>query len=146
MNKISKTINIIGIIAATIAVILITAILIAMPDPYEDVIEGNFDLDDEWYQRIIEDYADTGKYKESQRDYLGAIGSAKKAKKEAEKEWFKVYGILNTIRERPYMAYYDAGNGVWLVCGSLPEGYVGGTAHILIRGEDGKVLALWHEA
>ena len=36
MNKISKTINIIGMITATIAVILITAILIAMPNPYKD--------------------------------------------------------------------------------------------------------------
>jgi hypothetical protein len=33
----------------------------------------------------------------------------------------------------------------WTVEGSLSDGYLGGTAHIVIRKSDGKVMIVWHE-
>ncbi len=151
MTKAMKTIAVIGAIVI-IAIFAIFAVFYFLsPDPYEDVIEGSFNVNDQWYQEYINSENSTIEYyikyckgAENLKAYLGSVDSASEAKKKAEKEWFKLYGVWTTIGERPYMASYDSENEVWFVRGTLPEGMVGGTASILIRREDGKVLALWH--
>ncbi len=151
MTKSMKTIAIISaiVIAAAIAVFAVCCFL--YPDPYEDVIEGSFNVNEQWYQDYInseksnvEYYVKYCKGAENLKEYLGPVNSASEAKKMAEKEWFKLYGVWTTIKERPYKASYDSENEVWFVRGTLPDGMVGGMASILIRREDGKVLALWH--
>lgn len=69
-------------------------------------------------------------------DSLSAVLIAKAA-------WYPIYGKEHIEREKPfrvteYIKY-------WTVEGSLPEGYTGGTAHIVIRKSDGKVMSVWHE-
>lgn len=145
MKKVSKkAVAMAAVVVAVGALAVIICCLLIPENPYKDEIAGSFDVNDERYQEIIEGYAEIGKYVESQLDYLGPVDTAEKAKREAEKEWFKVYGKEHIIDERPYTAYYDAENKVWYVYGYLPPKYLGGTAEILIRQEDGKVLALWH--
>ncbi len=151
MTKAIKTIAIILtiVIATTAAVFMVCYFL--LPDPYEDVIEGSFNVNDQWYQSYINSECSTKEYyakycrgAENLKEYLGPINSASEAKKKAEKEWFKLYGVWKTIGERPYSVFYDSENEVWYVRGTLPNGIFGGTTSILMRREDGKVLALWH--
>lgn len=78
-------------------------------------------------------------------EYIGPFDDAATARKEAEKVWVIVYGKETLKNEKPYQVYYDSENAVWLVKGTLPDGYVGGTAHILFEKETGKILAVWHE-
>jgi hypothetical protein len=69
-------------------------------------------------------------------DSLSAVLIAKAA-------WYPIYGKEHIEREKPfrvteYIKY-------WTVEGTLPEGYAGGTAHIVIRKSDGKVMEVWHD-
>ena len=69
-------------------------------------------------------------------DSLSAVLIAKAA-------WYPIYGKERIEKEKPfrvteYIKY-------WTVEGSLPEGYEGGTAHIIIRKSDGKIMSVWHE-
>ena len=69
-------------------------------------------------------------------DSLSAVLIAKAA-------WYPLYGKEKIEREKPFRAteYIK----YWAVEGSLPEGHDGGTAHIVIRKSDGKVMKVWHE-
>ena len=46
--------------------------------------------------------------------------------------------------KKPYIVSYDKEHDAWYIEGTLPKYYVGGVPNIIIRGEDGRVLALWH--
>ena len=105
---------------------------------------------------FISNYGDKEKIKEfslnEYNDYIqrfpsdrktDTIESAKMAKVEAEKIWIEIYG-KQVKNEKPYNVFYDDKNGVWLINGSLPKGWDGGVAYILIRKHDGRVLAVWH--
>lgn len=74
---------------------------------------------------------------------LGPVDDAKTAKKQAEKIWIDIYG-KSVKKEKPYKISFDEDQQVWLVQGTLPRNYNGGTAQILIQKSDGKVLAVWH--
>ena len=53
-----------------------------------------------------------------------------------------VYGKDKIEKEKPYTAIEH--EGFWYVNGSLPEGYLGGVAHIKIRKKDGAVMGYIH--
>ncbi len=151
MTKSIKTIAIILAAVIAAASVAFAVCFFLPPNPYEDVIEGSFNVNEQWYQDYINSEESTIEYyikyckgAENLKEYLGPVNSASEAKKMAEREWFKLYGVWKTIKERPYKVSYDPENEVWFVRGTLPDGMVGGTASILIRREDGKVLALWH--
>ena len=56
--------------------------------------------------------------------------------------WIPIYGRQQIENEKPYKAKLN--NGVWIVTGSLPEGFDGGTAVAEISQEDGRVLKVIH--
>lgn len=56
--------------------------------------------------------------------------------------WSAAYGKDKIEKEKPYTAIEH--EGFWYVQGSLPEGYVGGVAHIKIRKKDGAVMGYIH--
>jgi hypothetical protein len=56
--------------------------------------------------------------------------------------WVPIYGKAQIESEKPYKATLI--NGVWIVKGSLPEGYDGGTAVAEISQEDGRILKVIH--
>jgi hypothetical protein len=56
--------------------------------------------------------------------------------------WTPIYGREQIESEKPFKATLK--NGVWTVTGTLPEGYVGGTAVADIAQADGRVLRVIH--
>ena len=56
--------------------------------------------------------------------------------------WIPIYGKEHIEGEKPYRA--ELKNGVWTVTGSLPEGYVGGTAEAQISQDSGCILRVIH--
>lgn len=130
------------IIAAVLlaAAVLAAVLLVYRSELNDDTVNGEFDVLDERYQSIM----NSGKF--SYEEYVGAVTDAAAARKAAVEIWNGLYGRRHIRGEKPYQVYYDAQNEVWHVFGTLKEGYVGGTAHILIEKEDGKVIAVWHEA
>jgi hypothetical protein len=56
--------------------------------------------------------------------------------------WIPIYGKEQMEGEKPYKATLK--NGVWTVAGSLPEGYVGGTAEAQISQDSGCILKIIH--
>lgn len=55
---------------------------------------------------------------------------------------FKAYGKENIISQRPYETYFIDNH--WIIIGTLPSGYDGGTFLIIINAKDGKVIRLTH--
>ena len=102
---------------------------------------GEYLVQIENYQRRIEQ----GEVEET---YVGPIEGARDARKKAEEIWLLFYN--NVKKQKPYQVFYDAENGVWLVKGTLRQPLLpfiqrdGGTAYILFRESDGKVLARGH--
>ena len=57
--------------------------------------------------------------------------------------WQPIYGKEKIQNEKPYKATLK--DGVWHVSGSLPKGWIGGTAQAEINKENGCILQIWHE-
>jgi hypothetical protein len=72
----------------------------------------------------------------------GYVPNRETAEKIAEAVWIPIYGKDNIDRQRPFGATLR--NGVWYVCGSLPEGWFGGTAEAEISRKDGRILRISH--
>ena len=62
----------------------------------------------------------------------------------AERIWLKKYGE-KILDEKPYVLFRDFRKGAWLARGT-PVGNHNEVCHILINGDDGKVLAVWRGA
>jgi len=56
--------------------------------------------------------------------------------------WIPIYGKATIEAEKPYKATLK--KGVWTVTGSLPEGYIGGTAEASISRDSGCILRVIH--
>jgi hypothetical protein len=61
----------------------------------------------------------------------------------AKAAWYPLYGKEKIEKEKPFQV--TEYKKYWKVEGSLPDGHLGGTAHIVIRKSDGKVMIVWHE-
>jgi hypothetical protein len=57
--------------------------------------------------------------------------------------WTPIYGKKKILKEKPFQAVLT--NGVWIVRGSLPEGYKGGVAIAEISKDTGCILRVIHE-
>jgi hypothetical protein len=57
--------------------------------------------------------------------------------------WAPIYGRKQIESEKPYKASLK--EGIWTVTGTLPEGYVGGTAIAEISQESGCIVRVIHE-
>ena len=97
---------------------------------------GKFSLEEDMYKRAIIDFP-------SDR-VLGEIPTAKIARESAVSIWLESFGS-KINNEKPYKVFFDDDENVWLVTGTLPRGWIGGVAYILIQKSDGKVLAVWHD-
>jgi hypothetical protein len=71
------------------------------------------------------------------------VPDAKTAIRIAVAVWEPIYGEEQIAGEKPYTARLST-NGVWIVEGTLPKGYVGGVAIAEIAKEDGKILRVSH--
>lgn len=68
----------------------------------------------------------------------GAVENEEEAIAIAVNEWNTIYGKKTIEGEKPYFARLEG--DVWIVTGSLPEGYVGGVATAIISKKDGSIL------
>jgi hypothetical protein len=77
---------------------------------------------------------------------MGEIANQMIARKKAKEVWKELFSC-KVVRKVPYIVYFDKKNEVWLVRGNINYNYilneVGGLAHIIMRKNDGKVLAVW---
>jgi len=48
-------------------------------------------------------------------------------------------GVLDSA---PFEVSYDKKRKAWIICGTLPEGYVGNTPGIIFRKHDGKIIKI----
>ena len=55
---------------------------------------------------------------------------------------FSVYRKDNIIKQRPYKTYLI--DNYWIVSGTLPQGYLGGTFLIILDATDSKIIRLTH--
>ncbi|GAB3836201.1 hypothetical protein GCM10028821_34210 [Hymenobacter jeollabukensis] len=51
-------------------------------------------------------------------------------------------GPSEIVPERPYSVMLL--DGYWIVNGTLPESYIGGTFEVTLDAKDGRVVCLWH--
>ena len=95
---------------------------------------------------VLEDYA---YYLEefSSKKIVGAITNASDAREKGVAVLTDVYSKDVILGEKPFVVNYDENTDSWLISGSKPPVpfMLGGTAHIIINGSDGNVLAIWHE-
>jgi hypothetical protein len=70
------------------------------------------------------------------------INSSVTAMAVAEPILFDIYGKENIIRQKPYNLYHI--RNYWIMEGSLPEGFLGGTFQIIIDDRDCKVIEITH--
>ena len=82
-------------------------------------------------------------YGKAEAQRRGMVPDKETAIKIAESVWYPIFGS-EIYTELPFVAELE-GDTVWEVRGSLPEGWVGGTAVIRLRKSDGAVLDVWHE-
>jgi len=73
----------------------------------------------------------------------GFVPDAKTAIKIAVAVWEPIYGEEKIAGEKPYQARLET-NGIWIVEGSLPKGWVGGVAVAEIAKSDGRILRVSH--
>jgi hypothetical protein len=76
------------------------------------------------------------------RPVEGLVPDAKTAITIAVAVWTPIYGDKQIASEKPYVA--TLAGGKWTVTGSLPEGWLGGTAIAVISKSDGQVLRVSH--
>jgi hypothetical protein len=72
----------------------------------------------------------------------GSVPDAKTAIAIALAVWGPIYGDDQIAKEKPYQARLT--KGVWIVEGSLPEGWLGGVALVEIAKDDGRILRVNH--
>ena len=60
----------------------------------------------------------------------------------AEPILFSIYGLDNIKSQRPYEIYFI--DNYWVISGTLPKDYVGGTFLIIIDGRDSKIIKITH--
>lgn len=60
----------------------------------------------------------------------------------AEKILFDIYGKDNIVKQRPYEVYFI--DKYWIIMGTLPKGYDGGTFEIVIDARTEKALSIAH--
>ena len=60
----------------------------------------------------------------------------------AEAIWIPIYGEEKINSEKPFKAILR--DGIWIVEGSLPEGFIGGMALAEIAQKDGRIIRVSH--
>jgi len=93
---------------------------------------GEYNLDD--YKYVIENYSST--------KIVGQTNELSDVKKKARNEFILKFGN-NEMEGRPIKVFFDFKNETWLIQAGLPKNSIGWVFYILIRQNDGKVLAIW---
>lgn len=111
--------------------------------PLYKIGTGSFDLEDEHYQSYIRDYPELAERLDwpVQGVKISDTENRRTMVLEAEKLWIEIYGE-DTVEERPYRVLYDEKYGAFMIHGTLPLFYGGGTAYMLIEDGTGEIIAI----
>lgn len=60
----------------------------------------------------------------------------------AELILFSIYGKDNITRQQPYETYFI--DNYWIISGTLPKNYVGGTFLIIMDASNGRIVKITH--
>lgn len=84
--------------------------------------------------------------KESQHNIVNnktiLIKDSVTAIKIAEPILISIYGEKNIIKQRPYESYLI--DNYWIISGTLPENYLGGTFLIILDARNSKIIKITH--
>lgn len=81
--------------------------------------------------------------KKEQGSYVppsGFVPDEKTAVAIARIVWQPIYGERSIASGEPYVAKLQG--GIWYVCGTLPEGHIGGVLRAWIQKSDGRVIGV----
>jgi hypothetical protein len=92
--------------------------------------------------QILQDGLGSGTSDSGYKPAAGFVPDEKTAIAIALAAWIPIYGKKQIDSEKPYNAVLK--DGIWTVTGSLPKGWVGGTAEALISRDDGRILKIIH--
>ncbi len=93
-------------------------------------------------QSLVEALADTVDIVAYKFDKGEPIHDREAATRLAEPLLFKIFGEEKIKDQRPYELYNI--DGYWIMMGTLPEGYDGGTFEIIFEAESRKIIRLRH--
>ncbi len=126
------------VLVSLVALILLTTFGIY----FWPVNVGTFSVSD--YKEEIDWYLKSVEYWDVHPDTYetSPIKNGRDAKWTAVKLWFNIYG-WEIFTEMPYNVFYDEASDTWHVNGSLPKGWQGGTAFLIITSE-GEIVAIGH--
>lgn len=124
--------------AIIVALIMLFAIgsIILMKNLYGESSHSKYEaFDVNEYNHYIE--------KNSYNKSIGEIKSPVDLKNKADTVLREIYNKdLNDYYS--YATYFDAKNDVWMICGVLPPRVDGGVPYLIVKADDGTVLAVWH--
>ena len=104
-----------------------------------------FDLEDYSYE--IEEMPFsffTERFPEISEPVPQPISSAREVVSFARETW-KLYYKNHSTPKGPFHVYFDSENNAWYVHSSSLPMTTGGSAGIIIDGESGKIISMWHE-
>lgn len=124
-------------------VLFLLILIVALSSGCAVVPVGKFDVANfsyylEWYKNGYP-LAERGLTSDSS---VGPLPDAATAIAKAEEILVKIYGSDDIKGQKPLQVSYDEKNGLWLVEGKLPEGWIGPVRSIILRKDDGKILAI----
>lgn len=122
-------------------IIIISVILVIILGfiVYFNTTFGSFSINETYYSSVLNEKWGGDPPEKA----LGEIKNSWDARNKAASVWLETYGV-SSLFNWPYETLYDKIHDVWYVTGTLPSNFCGGTACILMRGSDGKILAVWH--
>lgn len=100
-----------------------------------------------FHKKIAEDKLKLALSLEKEHNLLKSYGliisDSLMAIKIAEPILFKIYGEKNILFQKPYKSYLI--NDYWVICGSLPKNFLGGTFSIIIDARNARILWIMHD-
>lgn len=127
-----------------IAAVVILAVLTVLEiygtfDIFDNKLDGEFSVED---FTVFETMANPDNIQEYV--YLGKVDNIATLKRQAQKIWIKKYGLDVRLDDKPYRVFYDSYRDVYLVTGTV-NGAFGGAPNMLVEGETGLILNIWHD-
>jgi len=99
------------------------------------------------HKKVAEDKLELALLLDKENNLLESYGlivsDSLMAIKIAEPILFKIYGEKNIVFQKPYKSYLI--NNYWVILGSLPKNFLGGTFSIIIDARNARILWIMHD-
>jgi hypothetical protein len=122
---------------AILLLLLLTLTSLAQIDPSRTFLGKDVAKD-----RLSDALADPDNYA-AYNERTEKLNDQQEAIQLAEDVVFKKFGKKNIIQQRPYEIHFI--DDYWIISGTLPIRYDGGTFVIILDSKDGRTIRLYHE-